>query len=248
MQSKVIASVLGFSCHMAFFAAIACMAYMLFFGLTRGILPVNDHALIINLILLFQFPILHSFFLSKSGRKILVMILPKDLGKDLVTTTFALISSLQLLAVFVFWTPASLPWNDPHGAKLIVWTIIYVASWLLLIKALNEAGLALQTGFLGWSSVVKGEKPKYPSIPTSGLHAVCRQPIYLSFSLILLTAPIWSLDHLLITALWVVYCFIGPKLKERRLIAIHGDAYREYQTKTPYILPKQILALINKSN
>ena len=75
-------------------------------------------------------------------------------------------------------------------------------------------------------------------MPTHGLFARCRQPIYLGFALVLWTAPVWSLDWLCLTVGWSVYCVVGPRLKEARWARLHGARFTEYQATVPYLLPR----------
>ncbi|MBN8548927.1 MAG: isoprenylcysteine carboxylmethyltransferase family protein [Deltaproteobacteria bacterium] len=238
MRNKVIACSVGALCHTVFLLAISAMAYMLFYGLTRGLLPLQHFGRVTNAALLVQFPVFHSFFLSRRGRAILAAPFPKEIGANMQTTTFGLIASIQLLAVFLFWVPEGSIWYAPKGNLLVAWTVVYVASWLLLARALAEAGLAMQTGYLGWRSVVANQRPQYPKPRFEGLHRMCRHPIYLSFALVILTAPVWGVDHVMLALVWVTYCMVGPRLKEKRFLAYYGDEYERYRERTPYLIPR----------
>jgi hypothetical protein len=57
-------------------------------------------AVCFDLLLLIQFPLLHSFLLSRGGRAALASVFPQELGKHLVTTTFVMCASVQLLLLF----------------------------------------------------------------------------------------------------------------------------------------------------
>ena len=73
-------------------------------------------------------------------------------------------------------------WWQAHGAVLAVLVVLYATSWLLLGKSMMDAGLALQTGSLGWLAVLRGRQPRYPAMPQTGLFRLTRQPIYVSFA------------------------------------------------------------------
>src|SRR5690606_19742591 len=109
--------------------------------------------------------------------------------------------------------------------------------WLFLGKAILDSGPAVQSGFLGWWSLFRGVRPRYPAFAERGTFAVCRQPIYLAFALLLWTAPTWTVDRLLLGAGWTAYCLVGPVHKELRSLRRHGDAYRAYQRRVPYMIP-----------
>ena len=238
MRNKAIAYLLGITCHISFGASVCVMAYMLFFGMTKSIVSLDSlGGRWLDLLLLIQFPILHSLFLTTPGRKVLVSPFPKEISRDLFSTAYCLFASFQLLAGFLFWVPNTEVWFHPSGVTYVVWTIVYAFSWIILLVALNEAGMAMHTGLLGWRAVAQGVKPQYPKLPKKGLHSICRHPIYLAFALIILTAPTWSFDHFYISLIWVTYCVIGPVFKEQRLRKIFGEEYKLLQERTPYIVP-----------
>lgn len=239
MTRRKIALAAGVACHTTFGLAVGAMAYMLYFGFGRSLAPIGGLVgRAINWVLLLQFPLLHSFFLAKPGRRILTGVFPKNLGRELISTSFVTVAGLQLLLVFMLWTPEESIWFAPSGALNMFWSALYLLSWIFLIKALYDSGIALQSGFLGWSAVYRGTTPVYPALPEGGTYRYCRQPIYLAFFLILVSAPVWSYDHLLFLLIWGSYCLVGPILKERRLTAFYGERYREYQRRVPYMLPK----------
>ncbi|HRK36076.1 MAG TPA: isoprenylcysteine carboxylmethyltransferase family protein, partial [Candidatus Hydrogenedentes bacterium] len=104
-------------------------------------------------------------------------------------------------------------------------------------KALTDAGLGLQTGFTGWSSVVQGKRPTYKTFPTRGLFRLCRHPVYLGFALVMWTAPEVTVDGLVLAAGWTAYCLIGPLFKERRYLEWYGADYAKYRDSKPYFVP-----------
>lgn len=230
------AIIIGVLNHTLFCLAVGLMGYMLFWGMSKSMLPSLSYGLTIDLLLVISFPLIHSYLLSENGKKLLASIIPGEIGKNLSTTTFTLISSIQLCIIFLFWTPIGGIWWMPSGFLMILWCIAYIGSWLLLAVSIWEAGVGLQSGSIGWLSVLRNRKATYPPIPYTGLHGVCRQPIYLSFALIVLTGPVWGLDHLIIASFWVAYCLIGPRFKEKRLLVIAGEQYRSYQARVPYII------------
>ncbi len=229
----------GIVCHSIFVVAIGSMALGLYSGMSLGIGKLSGwSATIANLCLILQFAVTHSLLLTSQGRTFLERFAPFGLGRDLSTTIFAIIVSLQLLSTFILWSPSGTIWYDPQG--MVRWAFLgaYVLSWLLLIKSLYDADLALQSGSLGWWAVFRGRKPQFKPFPVKGLFRVCRQPIYISFSLILWTAPVFTPDRVALATLWTVYCLIGPIFKERRFLSRYGDDFRAYQAKVSYWRPR----------
>lgn len=225
--------------HAAFAWAIATMFWQLHEGLRagRGHLE-GASAWLANALLVAQFPILHSFLLSASGRRVLARLAPADLGRDLAPTTFTLLASLQTWATFHWWSPSGITLYEAHGAGRWIFEILFAGSWLFLVAALRDAGLGTQTGAIGWLSVWRGKRPDFGSFPTSGLFRVCRQPVYLAFATTLWTGPVHTLDALLLAMCWTTYCVAAPLHKELRYLSFYGDAFVRYRARVPYILPR----------
>ncbi len=239
-KQRLVAVLAGALCHASFAAAIAVMMLSIGsgFALALGHLP-RPLSGIVNLLLLAQFPLLHSWLLAESGRRRLARLVPYGLGHDLATTTYATLASWQLLLTFLAWTPSRLVWWQASGHIVVPCVGLYLAAWLLLLKTMVDAGLGVQTGWLGWSAVARGRTPTYGAFRPRGTFRVVRQPIYVAFALTLWTTPTWTPDGLLLALGWTVYCLVGPLWKERRYARHFGDAWRAYQRAVPYWLPRR---------
>ena len=237
-KQRGIALLYGVFCHAAFALGIAAMMLGLYTGLEVGRGTITGIAGgVVDGVLVLQFVVIHSFLLSARGRALLARFAPFGIGRELSTTSFAAIASLQLLLTFVAWSPIGPVWWEPHGTLRVVMSAAYAISWGLLLKAMADAGLALQTGFLGWGAVVRDRAPRYEDFPARGLFRYVRQPIYVAFALTLWTGPVWTPDHLLLAAAWTLYCVAGPALKERRYRAVYGDRFERYRQLVPYWFP-----------
>ena len=236
---RLAAITIGAVCHTSFVFAVSSMAIALATGLQWGAGRVPEHlAWGANLGLVLQFPLVHSFLLSPRGRPLLVRLSPVGHGRTLAPTTYVLLGSLQLLMTFWLWTPSGVVWHQPHGITAAVQYALFAGAWLFLVKALADAGLGVQSGAAGWWALLRGVPVSYGEMPTNGLFARCRQPIYLGFAMVLWTAPVWSADWLLLTAGWTAYCVLGPRLKESRWDRLFGDRFRTYRATVPYLLPR----------
>jgi hypothetical protein len=84
------------------------MFVSLYQGLSRSWFSLPSMAgWVVNLVLVTQFAFGHSWLLSEKGRRFLARLAPFDLGKPLATTLYAAVASLQLLVLFLFWSPKS---------------------------------------------------------------------------------------------------------------------------------------------
>ena len=237
---RILAAVaMAILCHTAFALAVGSMALALATGLQlgRGDLPGAFGALG-NLLLVLQFPLVHSFLLSARGRPWLVRLSPVGHGRALALSTYVMAGSAQLLLTFWAWTPTGIVWHAPSGATGIAQYALFAGAWLFLVKALWDAGLGVQSGAAGWWALLRGRSVANGEMPTRGLFAACRQPIYLGFALVMWTAPTWSPDWLVLASGWTAYCVLGPRLKESRWEKMFGDRFRAYRATVPYLLPR----------
>ncbi len=230
---------MGVLCHAIFMVAVLAMIWAMFFGLSQSFGQVPwPWALLANAALILQFPLLHSLLLTGPGGRWLARLVPGPHGGTLATTTYALIASIQLAALFLLWTPSGIVWWRAEGVLFWVICTAYAASWLLLIKASFDAGAEVQSGALGWMSLLGRIKPHFPDMPTLGLFRVIRQPIYVAFALTLWTVPVWTPDQLALAISYTAYCLLAPRLKERRFARRYGERFERYRAAVPYVLPR----------
>lgn len=231
------ALMLGAVCHAIFALAVGAMIAAMFFGMQQS-LGRASWPILANAALIAQFPLVHSLLLSRKGRDVLARIFPAPHGQTLISTSYAIIASVQLLALFALWTPSGIIWWQAEGAAFWVLCTAYAASWLLLMKASFDAGVEVQSGALGWLSLLARIRPVYPQMPTRGLFAIIRQPIYVAFALTLWTVRVWTPDQLVLAITLTAYCLIAPRAKERRFAARYGAEFARYRANVPYAIPR----------
>lgn len=234
-----LALAMGAICHLVFAAGVLAMIVAMFFGMSQSLGAVPwPWAALANAALIAQFPLVHSALLTGPGGRLLARLIPGPHGATLATTTYAIIASLQLLALFALWTPSGIVWWRAEGAAFWAICTAYAASWLILLKASFDAGAEVQSGALGWLSLLARVRPVFPDMPTQGLFRLIRQPIYVAFALTLWTVPVWTPDQLVLAVCYTAYCLIAPRRKERRFAARYGDRFARYQRDVPYALPR----------
>jgi methanethiol S-methyltransferase len=235
----IMALAMGIVCHTVFAIAVIAMIGGMFFGLTLGLGSISwPWAGLANAGLLIQFPLGHSVLLTTRGRQWLAKVIPGTAGRTLSTTTYAIVASLQLLALFVCWTPSGIILWRAEGWAFWAMCMTYATAWILLGKASFDAGLEVQSGGLGWLSLLQNIKPVFPDMPQGGLFRLVRQPIYVAFALTLWTVPVWTPDQLALAFTFTAYCLLAPKLKERRFKSLYGTRFTSYQMQVPYIWPR----------
>lgn len=240
----LLALLYGVVCHFLFAVAVIAMILGMWHGMSVGMgtLP-SPLSWVANMALIMQFPITHSLLLTRIGQRTLRRLAPFDAGTTLSTTTYAIIASAQLIALFVLWTPSGVVYWSASGWSLWVMCTLYGLSWAFLVKASWDAGAEVQSGILGWMSLFRSVKPQYPPMPTKGTFKFIRQPIYLAFALTTWTVPTWTPDQLLLASTLTLYCALGPLLKERRFNQRYQEEWLHYKSQTPYwfVLPWRLM-------
>jgi protein-S-isoprenylcysteine O-methyltransferase Ste14 len=239
MSRRVVALIFAVVTHGTFVGAVLVMLVGLYRGLTTGLGPLRGWAAIgWDLGLLLSFPLLHSLALTGPGRRALARLAPARYARELGTTLFTAFASAQLLVLFLAWSPTGIVLVDLRGWARVAGVALFLGSWALMVRALVDSGLAVQLGFAGWSAVWRGGRRDYGGLPVGGLYRWTRQPMYLAFALVLWTGPTLTVDRLLLTVPWTVYCVVGPRLREARYRKIHGPAWDAYASRVPYFLPR----------
>ncbi|TCO74456.1 methyltransferase family protein [Chromatocurvus halotolerans] len=228
----------GAICHGLFAVAAAGMIGGMATGMSQGLGAVPEPwRWPVNLALIVQFPLLHSLLLGRRGSRWLARLLPGWYGETLSSTSYVIIASLQLLSLFVLWTPSGVVWWQAEGWLRWALLAVYASTWLLLLKATVDAGIEVQSGALGWLSLLRGGRSRYPGMPVHGLFRRVRHPIYAAFILTLWTVPVWTPDQLMLALFLTVYCLVAPRLKEQRYLQRYGEEFRDYRRCVPYLLP-----------
>lgn len=235
----VSALVMGLLCHSVFAVAVLAMMWAMYFGLSESFGTVPwPWALVVNALLVLQFPVVHSLLLTGRGMALTARLVPGPHGGTLATTTYAIIASVQLAMLFLLWTPSGIVWYRADGWAFWAISAAYAASWAILMKASFDAGAEVQSGALGWMSLLGKIRPVFPDMPTQGLFRVIRQPIYVAFALTLWTVPVWTPDQLVLAISYTAYCLLAPRLKERRFEQRYGARFDRYRARVPYVVPQ----------
>jgi protein-S-isoprenylcysteine O-methyltransferase Ste14 len=49
--------------------------------------------------------------------------------------------------------------------------------------------------------------------------------------------PVSTPDQLELAVFFIAYCVLAPRRKEARFLALHGERFRAYQNRVPYMVP-----------
>jgi protein-S-isoprenylcysteine O-methyltransferase Ste14 len=136
---------------------------------------------------------------------------------------------LLLAVVYAAWGPVAVGAWPPSPAFLWLGIGLLAAGLVLAATAQRQMGISFRIGI---------DEARTPLVD-SGLFRVVRNPIYSALLLmlagvVLIVPCVWS------ALLWLAaLCTIAyqTRLEERHLLALHGDAYRRYASRTGRFVP-----------
>lgn len=183
----------------------------------------------LDVLLLAQFGMCHSFFLYPAVRERLGHFIPDRLYGSFYT----LVASASIFVSAWFWQPLPGIVYQTRGAVAYLLEAGFLASWLALFYSIRLTGMGFQSGFTPWWAFVRNRPSPRRPLVTTGAYQYLRHPIYLSFVGLLWFAPSMTADRFLLASLWSIYVYIGSVMKDRRLVFFLGDRYRAYMTQVP---------------
>ncbi len=134
------------------------------------------------------------------------------------------------------WVVTTEPFPPPGWARAALWAMAAAGAAVLLL-GLREYDLGRFAGtwqLRNRESLESAERAE--PLVTRGLHRYVRHPLYSGGMLLL-----WGLAQSpfgLATACWgTLYFLIGTWFEERKLVAQHGAAYRDYRRRVPAFVP-----------
>ncbi|WP_332820498.1 methanethiol S-methyltransferase [Pseudomonas sp.] len=191
------------------------------------------NALVINTLLLAVFAIQHSVMARPAFKAWWTRIIPQAAERS----TYVLLSSLALIALFHFWQPmGGVIWQVENRSGQLPLLAGFGFGWALvlystfLINHFDLFGLRQV-----WLQLLG--KP-YTALPfkTPSAYKLVRHPLYLGWLFVFWCTPQMTVTHLLFAVLTSVYILIGIFLEERDLLKAHPE-YEAYRQRVPMLLP-----------
>lgn len=239
-MSRSLAVLYGGACYAAFLLTfLYAIAFVAGMGVPKhidnGAATPLATALMIDVALLALFAVQHSGMARPAFKRWWTRFVPQPIERS----TFVLVSSLVLALLFWQWCPLpQMVWQVDNGlARGLLWGISLLGWGLVLTSsfAINHFELfGLRQVWLH----ARRSSPKDEPFVLRAMYRIVRHPLMLGFLIAFWVTPDMSLGHLLFAAVVTGYILVAIRfLEERDLIAIHGDAYRDYQRKVPMLLP-----------
>ncbi len=117
------------------------------------------------------------------------------------------------------------------AAALAAMAVVHFSGWGVLLASARFYDLGRFTGTAQLRGASEDE-----GLRRDGPHAWVRHPLYAGAILILWGAAVTPLG--LATAVWgSLYLAVGTVLEERKLLRLHGEAYRDTRRRVPAVVP-----------
>jgi methanethiol S-methyltransferase len=154
---------------------------------------------------------------------------------------YVIVSVLTLLPVvwYQFSIPAITLWEWKWPWMIVQWIGILSAT-LLFVSAARVYDHSIFFGL--WQLREQKLEPALGrgSFYRKGVLAYVRHPYYTAGILVLLFWGDGDSAMLSMRVVGIAYLYVGTLLEERKLVAVFGDAYREYQRDVPMLFPRLI--------
>jgi protein-S-isoprenylcysteine O-methyltransferase Ste14 len=249
-MSRILSFLYGVVCYLAFFGtflyAIGFVldAHIHLFGDLYFVPKAIDFggtqsstgtALVVNAALLSLFAVQHSGMARRGFKAFWTRVL---VPKAVERSTYVLVSSLCLIALFAFWRPMpGIVWAVESealgkaliGLSLAGWGLVLLSSFLI-----NHFEL---TGLQQVYHHAKGMEPEPVRFRTPFLYNFVRHPLYLGFIIAFWATPVMTYGHLLFSVATLGYILAAIQLEERDLIHQFGDQYKQYKGRVRGLVP-----------
>jgi protein-S-isoprenylcysteine O-methyltransferase Ste14 len=192
-------------------------------------------ALSINASLLAIFALQHSVMARPAFKRWLTQFVPEAAERS----TYVLMSSLALIALFLGWSPmGGVFWNVQSDLGRGLLRAGFAFGWLTVLVTtflINHFDLF---GLRQVWKYFRGLPYVGLKFVTPGPYKLVRHPLYVGWLFAFWCAPTMTAAHLLFALLTTAYILVAIRFEERDLAAFHGREYRDYQRRTPMLVPR----------
>jgi len=152
-------------------------------------------------------------------------------------STFVLVASLLLMAIFAGWQPVPAPvWHTGRPWSWLIGTI-YGLGWVIVV---GSTYMIDHADFLGLKQAWRHSRRAVYSPPPFRerfLYAWLRHPMMLGLIVTFWATPRMSAGHLFFAVSSTAYIAVGIRFEERDLRAELGPEYADYARRVPAMLP-----------
>jgi protein-S-isoprenylcysteine O-methyltransferase Ste14 len=176
--------------------------------------------------------VIHSLLASLGSKSFFLRLMGSGFMKSyrLLYNFIAVISIVPVLYLLVSLPDKTL-YQVPAPWKYLMLAGQAVSALFLIVAVLQTDILS----FAGLRQLV--EEEEVGNLVTNGLYRSVRHPLYTFSLMILWFSPAMSMNSFIIYAVLTIYVLIGIFFEERKLLREFGQAYEQYKSVTPMLIP-----------
>jgi protein-S-isoprenylcysteine O-methyltransferase Ste14 len=191
-------------------------------------------ALLIDLGLLGLFAIQHSVM----ARPIFKRWFTKTIPESAERSTYVLLSSVALIALFAWWQPlGGVVWHVTDATLRGVLWASFAFGWLLLLASTFHINHFDLFGLRQVWLQLRGRPYTHLAFTTPGLYRLVRHPLYVGWLFTFWATPTMTVSHLVFAIATTAYILIAIRFEERDLVAHFGKTYADYREQVPMLVP-----------
>lgn len=191
-------------------------------------------AILINAALLSVFAIQHTIMARPAFKAWWTKIIPAAAERS----TFVMVTNILFVVLFWQWRPMpDLVWSVEGTFATVLWAI-FAIGWLIVLLGSFMIDHFDLFGMRQVTLYLQGRDYTQPRYVERLFYSWVRHPLMLGFLLAFWAAPVMSEGRLLFAFMTTAYILVSVRFfEERDLLKLHGDSYRDYQSRVPMILP-----------
>lgn len=191
-------------------------------------------ALLIDMALLSVFALQHSIMARPFFKRWLTRFIPESAERS----TYVLLSSLALIAMFAFWQPlGGEVWTVENPALRGALWGFFAFGWLLVLVSTYLINHFDLFGLRQVWMQLRGIPYQPLKFGTPSLYKHVRHPLYLGWLFAFWATPTMTGTHLLFAFVTTAYIFVAIQFEEKDLVDSLGEDYRLYREEVPMIVP-----------
>ena len=194
------------------------------------------YALGIDVLLLGIFAVQHSVMARPWFKRAWTRVVPEPAERS----TYVLLSSLALIALFTFWQPlGGTVWNiENPTARLVMYLLFGLGFGVVLIATflINHFDLfGLRQVWL----YLRCKPYTHLSFRTPLFYKYVRHPLYVGWLMAFWFTPTMTGAHLLFAIMTTAYILLAIRWEENDLVVSHGEKYARYRESVPMLVPSK---------
>lgn len=199
-----------------------------------GVTGPIGQALLINIGLVSLFTLTHGVMARPWFKQAWTKIVPPAAERS----TYVLVSSLCLIALFVNWRPMpEIVWQTVDSTWIMVlWAVLLVGFGVVLISTFLINHFELFGLMQIYKNFTKGDEVSLNFVQPL-FYKLVRHPLYTGFIIAFWSTPVMTVGHLLFATLFTAQILISIPHEEKDLEAALGQPYKDYLSRVPMLIP-----------